>query len=159
MKNYFHVLLSSRDSSEQTRCILSDLSETDLKSKFVVPYRRGGSILCGNEVIELSNARKVTLIRTAEPIAVELKRIQEESRRHYDELNRNSSVLFVGLGRGYESEDIVEAGTDVTTQFISGPPGQGGIWTAVASAFNHQWVVAVGSGLLVAVLIWWFGWN
>src|SRR5690606_35465887 len=109
MKNYFHVLLSLRDSSEQTRCILSDLSEADLKSKFVVPYRRGSSILCGKEVIELSNACKVTLIRTAEPIAVELKKIQDASRRHYHELNRNSPVLFVGLGRGYELEDIVEA--------------------------------------------------
>lgn len=67
--------------------------------------------------------------------------------------------MFLGSGRGHNLEDISEAGEDVTSTFISGPPGHGNKWTVVAAALNHPWVSAVGTGLIVAALIWWLGWN
>ena len=59
-----------------------------------------------------------------------LKRIQEKSRKHIDELHRSSrAVVFIAKGRGYELEHISEAGEDVTSEFIVGAPGHGDRWT------------------------------
>jgi len=157
---YYHVLLSFQDEPTTVRCMFADLSEKALRTRFVVPYRRGKNFLSGSEVVEVSRIKTIKIVRTADTSDKELKSIQAKSKKEIDELNRNAeSVVFLGLGRGYNLEDITEAGEDVTTTFIVGPPGHGDKWTVVATVLNHPWISAIGTGLIVAVMVWWFGWS
>jgi hypothetical protein len=157
--SYHHVLLSFQDEPQKVRCIFADLSENDLRTRFVSPYRRGKNILCAGEVIETSRIKTVRIIRTENESEKELKKIQEQSKRDRDEFNRNSAVVLVSLGAGYELEDISEAGEDVTSAFILGPPGDGDRWTVVAAVLNHPWISAIGTAVIAAGLIWLLGWN
>ena len=155
---YYHVIIRLADAPFKDRCIFSDLSEAHLRERFVRPYRRGKNFLSGSEVIEVFRVRQTTIVCTNEPSQSELKKIQEKSRRERDEFNRNSSTLIViDLGRGYEAEDIGEAGVDVTSTFITGPPGEGGRWAIIAAVMNHPWISAIGAGLIVAALAWLLG--
>ena len=81
-------------------------------------------MLCDKEVIRIVNIKKVEIIRTAQTSEIELSTIQKRSRSEIDEFNSQSeSVFLIGLGRGQDPEDIVEAGEDVTSKYIVGPPG------------------------------------
>jgi hypothetical protein len=126
--------------------------------RFVAPYRRGKNILCGREVVEVSRIRTVSIVRTADTSETELKRIDEERFKKDEEFNRSSRSVVV-LHLGYKLEDIGEAGEDVTSTFILGPPGHGDRWTVVAAVLNHPWITAIGTGLILAAIIWWLGWN
>lgn len=140
--------------------MLSDLTDEDLHRKFVKPYQRGKNLLCGNEVVEVSHIRKVRIIKTERKSEAELKEIQDKSWKEVQEFNRQSdSVVFISPGCGYLPEEIVEAGKDVTGIYISGPPGQGGFWSVASEVVNHPWISTIGTGLIVAALVWWFGWN
>ena len=137
---YYHVLLSFHETSENPRCVLADLSEEELRKRFVTPYRRGKDVLCGNEVVDVSRISKVTIVCTADTSTNELKRIQEKSRRETEEFNRTArGVKLVDLGRGHNLEDIGEAGVDVTSTYISGPPGYGDTSSVVTAVVNHPW--------------------
>jgi hypothetical protein len=155
---YYHVLLRFDDAPERDRCVFSDLSESDLKARFVTPYKRGKNFLSESEVIEVSRIRKTTIICTNDPSESELKGIQEKSRKEIDEINRtSSSVFFVSAGPGYDPEDVAEAGVDVTATFITGPPGEGDRLALVTAIINHPWISAIGTGLIVAALAWLLG--
>ena len=157
---YYHVLLTFQDSPDKVRCMFADLTERDLEARFLVPYRSGKSFLSGNEVVEASRIKKVTILKTNRVSAAELKDIQDKSWKEVQEFNRNSdSMVLISPGRGYDAEDIVEAGNDVTAEFISGPPGHGGGWGVVSAVMNHPWVSAIGTGLAVAALAYWLGWQ
>jgi hypothetical protein len=150
---YYHVLLTIGD---ENRCVLSDLSEDQLRTQFVKPYRRGQDILCGNEIVALSRIGKVTIIRTTDISTNELERLQEKSQKQMDEINRTSRSLVI-LTLGSKLEDIVEAGEDVTPNHIMGAPGYDNRswWSAVV---NNPWVLTIATGLIVAALTaWLFG--
>jgi hypothetical protein len=155
--SYYHVLLRFQDEPNNVRCVLSDLSEKQLRTQFVRPYRRGKNILCGREVVDISRIKIINIIRTTDTSDIELKRIQEKSRAENEQRNRSSSLLVVMvLGRGYQLEDISLAGEDVTSKFIVDVPGHDR-WTVVAEILNHKWVSTVGAGLVLAALALWFG--
>jgi hypothetical protein len=159
--SYYHVLLSFQDEPNTVRCMFADLAEQELRTRFVTPYRRGKNLLCGGEVVELSEIKTVQIFRTAETSDQELKKIQEKSIKYYKKLNRDSDstrLVFFGF-RGSQLEDISEAGDVVTSTFIAGPPGHGNHWAVVAAVLNNPWISTIGAGLVVAALIWWFGWN
>ncbi len=157
---YYHVLLTFQAKPDSVRCMFSDLSERELEERFLAPYRRGKSFMCGNEVVESSKIQKVTVVKTPRPSAAELKDIQTKSRKEVEEFNRtSSSMVLISPGRGYDADDIAEAGEDVTASFISGPPGHGGHWGVVSAVVNHPWVSAIGTGLIVAALGYWLGWH
>ena len=155
---YYHVLLRLRGESDTDRCVFSDLPEKELRGRFVTPYQSGRDFLSGTEVISSAAIKKTTIIRTDQPSADALRKIQEQSRRENDDLNRSSrGVVFLGLGSGYAPEDIAEAGEDVTATYILGPPGQGGRWAVIAAIMNHPWISAIGTSLIVGALLWLFG--
>jgi hypothetical protein len=65
--------------------------------------------------------------------------------------------VIVSAGRGYHPGDIVEAGSDVTADFIAGAPGYKS--SSPATRFlSNPWVLAIGGGLMVAWLAWKLGW-
>jgi hypothetical protein len=128
--------------------------------QFSRPYRRGKSILCGNEIVESLQIKRIKIVKTIEQGEKELEKLQEGSLRKIQEFNRSSnSITIISPGRGHNIEDIVEVGEDVTIQFISAPPGEGDRWKIVAALLNNGWVVGIGGGLIVAALVWWLGWS
>jgi hypothetical protein len=156
---YYHVMLTFQSAPDKVRCIFIDLTERDLRTRFLLPYSKGQRFLCGNEVVEPFTIKKVRLVKTARASTAELKDIQDKHWREVEEFNRNSPIVLMSVGPGHEVEDIAEAGEDVTAQFISGPPGQGKPWTVVSAVLNHPWVSAIGTGLVVAAVAYWLGWH
>jgi hypothetical protein len=147
--SYYHVLLSFHDAPQELRCMLFDLSEQELRARFLVPYRRGKNLLCGNEVVASSRINRVSIVRTDDSSANELKKIQEKSWKDIQDFNRESqSLVLLDLGHGYHLEDITEAGEDVTSALILRPPGDGDRWMLAAAALNPPWVSAIGTGLV-----------
>jgi len=156
---YFHVLLILQNSSGRVRSVFADLLETDLKKRFLAKYQSGTTLLSGNEVIDTRQINKVTIIRTQRTSAEELKTIQDRSYATVQEVNRSQdSVVLISAGHGYDPEDIVEAGEDVTATYISSPPGEGR-WSFMEAVINHSWVSAILTGLIVAGLATYFEWN
>ena len=156
---FHHVLLTLNEAPSKPRCVLSDLSAEQLEKQFLFPYRKGKNILCGNQVIHVTNIKSVQIIRTEKTSELELAVIQDRSFKEMQEFNRRSdSFIIISPGRGYDAEDIVEAGEHITSQHIIGTPGHG-TSSSLLKLLNNQWVVAIGTGLIVAALVWWFGWG
>jgi hypothetical protein len=156
---YHHVLLTFEDVPETVRCVFSDLSADALKKSFLAPYRNGKPTLSGSEVIDVMRIRTAKIIKTENPIEVELKAIQEKSWAEIQNLNRESDGLFfVSAGYGYDPVDIADSGQDVTAEYISSPPG-GSPSLSVSRVLNHPWVFAILSGLVIAGGAAWLGWN
>ncbi len=157
--SYLHVSVKFRDAPEKVRCIFSDLSEKELEANFLKPYRLGRATLSGAEVIDVNSIVSTQIIETQRVSELELKEIQDISWKEIQEYNRHSdSVVVVSPGHGYNSEDIAEAGSDVTSRYITSPPGHQ-TSSIVSSALNHQWVVAIIGGLVVAGVAAWLGWG
>ena len=149
---YFHVLLSYSPEGSM-RCVLFDLSEADLKRHFLKNYRRGANLLVNGEVLETKTVRRVQIIRTGESIDIELNQLQESSWREVQDFNRSQdSVTLISPWRGYERADVAEVGTDVTSEHIDGPPGEGQ-WPLIQQMVNHPWVSAIATGLIVAGIV------
>ena len=156
---YHHVLLTLADAPDKPRCVLLDLTEKQLQIQFVTPYEKGKDILCGSEIIRISNIKRIQIIRTGKTNEIERNDFRERISQENEEFNRQSnSSVIIGIGCGYEPEDITEAGEDVTTQYISGLPGHASSNT-FRELINHPWVITIGGGLIVAALVWWFRWN
>lgn len=159
--SYFHVLLQLGESSQDTRCVLWDLSEKQMKSQFVDPYRKGRDLLCGSEVVKLSSIRRVRIVRTERTNEAERADIQTRSKREIDEMNRGGEPIIISFGRGYHKEDIAEAGREVTEDYIGGTPGYASTNTFLRTV-NNPWVIGVVSGLVVTLLgafiVWKLGW-
>lgn len=156
---YYHVLVKFKDQPEKVLCIFADLSAKELDLKFLQPYRKGQTTLSGSRVVDVNNIILTQIIETEKQSDLELKEIQAKSRNEIEQFNQNSgSVYLLSLGRGYDAEDIAEAGNDVTSNFISAPPGHRNS-RVLATVFNNQWVVAVLGGIVVAGIAAWFGWS
>jgi hypothetical protein len=156
---FYHVLITFADAPGKSQCVLSDLSEQQLQTQFVTPYKKGKDILCGTEVVWVGRIKTVQIIRTDKKSEEERSAIQEQSFTEIQELNRRSdSLVIISPGYGYEPEDIAKAGMDITLQYIAGAPGHA-VSGGISGLLNNQWVVAIGTGLIVAALVWWFKWN
>lgn len=155
---YFHVLVEFQDAPKKARCIFSDLTSKELESKFLRPYRRGQRMLVGSEVIDTMTITSARIIETRKTSDAELQEIQKKSHQEIDDFNRDpSTVVLISIGRGYDPEDIEEAGEDVTARFINLPPGyHPGLATQI---FNHPWVIAIAGGVIVAGIAAWLGWG
>ncbi len=105
----------------------------------------------------MSDIRTVLIVRTERPEADECAEINGASLKEIERLNAQSDgVVIVSPGRGYEPEDILDAGDDVTSHFIKGPPGQSPL-DIVRNAIHNPWVVGIGTAVIAAILITLFG--
>ncbi|WP_143104318.1 hypothetical protein [Nitrosospira multiformis] len=110
--------------------------------------------------MEASRINSVSIVETDRNIASELKSIQDKSWKEIRDFNNAyNSIFYFGLGRGYEMEDIVEAGRDVTAIYISVPPGQQNSWSFTWHLLNHPWITSICTSLIVGALLFWLGWN
>lgn len=157
---FYQVLVAIEQEPDELRQVFEDLDENDLKTKLATPYKNGTSLICGNEIIPVLQIRKIHIVRTAQRNAAEREVLHAQSIKEIDRLNRESSgLVFISPGSGYEPADILEAGEDVTMEYITGHPGSASGLSTLARFASNSWFVTVFGGLVVAFLIWKFGWN
>ena len=84
---------------ESDKCLFSNLSEKDLRKRFVRPYRRGRKILSGNEVIDVGAIKKLHVIRTARTSEEERHDLNERTLRETAEFNRTSRGVVIMVRR------------------------------------------------------------
>jgi len=155
--SYYHVLVKFAGGSEPPECIFKDLTLAQLKKQFLRPYERGWKVLSGTRVFDVMAINWTQIVQTERPSELELREIREKSRKEIEDFNRDGSVVLISIGRGYADEDIVEAGKDVTTIYIKAPPGATS--NLISALLNHQWVVTLLGGVIVAGLVAWLGWG
>lgn len=156
---FFHVVAELDDAPGKPVMVFSDLSRQELQAKFVEPYERGIDLLSGNSIVPIRRLRKIHIVQTNELSEAELARLRRQSKQELDDLNRDSPVVFLSLGDGHEPQDIVLVGTDISEAIISGPPGTKVSDSAITALLNNGWVVGIGGGMIVALLVWYFNLN
>lgn len=161
---FHHVLVSLDPEPEKLRSVFTDLSESELKDKFLRPYQMGQKFVSENEIIPTDRIRKVHIVRTARANEVERSDIHKKSMESIRKFNSEGSVILMSGGRGYDPEDILEAGADVTAKYLPLPPGITRESTGLKRFVNH-WIskpvtaiVALLSLLSVLITIT-LGWN
>jgi len=132
--------------------LFGDLSKSDLRKRFLNPYYLGKPVLKKNQVVDLSRVVSVQIRMTKSSASSELEDLKAKSKAEIDELNRGSGMVFIGFGRGYADEDIVECGTDVTAEFVKAPPGQGTAVSKLVGFLHNPWVLRVGGGIVLIVV-------
>ncbi|MBA4079237.1 MAG: hypothetical protein C0508_29685 [Cyanobacteria bacterium PR.023] len=156
--DFYHVVVRLKDAPHKSVCLFSNLSEVELKKQFISAYNSGAAILANDQVVETVSIVSTVIRRTNRTSEEERKDMQEQSRRKVDAFNRSSpSVAFFSIGCGYAEEDIVEAGTDVTAEYIASPPGQKKA-SFLSVALNHPWASAIITGVIVAGIVKVLGW-
>ena len=164
--SFYHVLTFSEPRDKEAQVILSNLSEQELLDRFVSHYRSGSDLVVGGDIISMSRLRKVIIVRTDDLEEAVRARINDQSLDEAAAFNRSSdSVVLITAGRGYDAEDILEDGEDVTSDFIGGAPGyakpaagaslagESAAEGRVQRALNHPWIVSIVGGLVVAGLL------
>lgn len=151
---YLHVVVWLKPVAGIGRLIFSDLSEADLKRRFVKPYNRGRSILIGGETINLMDVSAVQIVRTSDPKDSVLRRLADEQAER-DRRNSNSWVIFAGAAP--DDADIGSGGDDVTGEYISQPPGnKNGLGIMVRLALEHPIIAGLVVLLIAALVSWWW---
>ena len=158
MQAFFHVLVRTTEDAF-LRCVFSDLNRDQLKSKFLRPYFQGASILCvGAGVVDSRQIRQVHISKTPKSAQDELLDLRETSRQRIDEMNRNSPVVFITLGEGWSEDELHKVGVDVTEDYLEGrAPGSKS--NRILAFISNNWITTIGAGLILALLIKWFGFN
>ncbi|MEI2298907.1 hypothetical protein [Ensifer sp. MJa1] len=153
-QRFLHVVAWTQQNADDPIFLFGDLSETELKRKFVTPYRTGGRLHLQQRILDTTELTGVRIIETAEPRAEVLKAMQERSLRQIDEVNLHASwAPRVSTGYGWDDEDIVYADDDVTNRYVSGKPGSPGL---LSQATHNHWLRVAGVGLVFLAAAAWF---
>jgi len=150
---YFHVLVKLGAASSPYEKVVTDVSESELRHTFVTKYKKGTDIFIGGRLIKVSDINSVLIVRTEESDEITRERINSDSLDRISKMNRESDgVVFISAGSGYDPEDILELGENVTSEYITEPPGSGGgfNWGEIA---NHPWVITILGGLVLAAIL------
>jgi hypothetical protein len=154
----FHHVIAKIDGEDKFRCLFSDLSASDLQKRFIVPYERGKSFFSGNDLISANDLRSLHIVRTQRSDQIERDEINRADRAYIDKINRSGNGMFIiSLGGGYEPQDIIQAGEDVTHTLIKGPPRfKAGIWAPSMKVL--AWVGGIIAAVVAAGIVKWLGW-
>ncbi|MEI2299349.1 hypothetical protein [Ensifer sp. MJa1] len=151
-RKYFHVVVRTKDDKKKPVFLFGDLSEGELRTKFLKPYRRGGKLFVENAIIDVADLASIKIIETAQPKDDVLEEMQETSRKAIDKMNRESGTFVImSIGVGYRDTDIEHDGDDVTSQFITDGPGTA---SQLFQIMNNNWTMTIGGGVLVALFSW-----
>ena len=156
---YFHVLVATEPKPERLRCIMSDLSEKELKEAFVVPFKRGKGIVAGHELIRADQVRKLKITSTDEPSCVALDKLRVATNEALDRQNQESrGVVFLG-GIGFGLDDLGKLGSDVTHIYIKVAPESSPTDSPQMRMINNPWVTGIVGGVVVAGIAAYLKWN
>ena len=138
---YFHVKVTVRSATNNIEFEF-DLSVTDLHQRFLDPYSKGDAVVVNGRTVKMDDLEQIRISASdinSDTINSQL-RWGQEQRRSYSPIN-------VATGRLADSL-LFERATDVTRQFITGPPGnephqQAGNQTISPVAVNLEEVFVV----------------
>ncbi|HHZ23164.1 TPA: hypothetical protein HH296_11930 [Xanthomonas vasicola pv. zeae] len=121
----FHHVFVTLKGADKKQTLFVDLSPSELKKRFVRPYKQGKQVLLiDHKVIQTRDITWTSIRATVEAADPTLERLKEDSRRHTDELNNmGGSLMFLGHFF-WSNDDLLEEGSDVTGSYIHGPPGE-----------------------------------
>lgn len=155
----YHHVIAKIGHHDKFRVLFADLSLPELEKRFIAPYERGVSFFSGNDLVAPIDFRSVRVIKTERTEQEEREHINKESCAQIDKMNRMSNgMLFISPGRGYDPEDIVEAGEEITHSIIKGPPGfRAGKWET--STKMLAWLAGIVAVVIAAGVIKWLGWS
>ncbi len=152
---FYHVLGAVGDG--KVKMLFSDLSAIELEKEFVTPYRRNKTFFSGSQIVNPSELRAVQIIETTMREDDARQRINQKSLAQIEEINRTSGVMIISPGQGYEPEDLVEAGKDVTRTYLTGGPGSSTrIWGLSKTVVG--WTLGIVAGVIATGLAKWLGW-
>lgn len=78
----------------------------------------------------------------------------------FETFNREArGVVLLGIGLGYDLNDLATSGTDVTSNYVKEPPSQSPQQSMIVRLLSNPWVVSVGCGIIVAGMVAWLKWN
>jgi hypothetical protein len=142
---FFHVVVWLKPAPTVARLVFCDLSESELKSRFLKPYRRGTQIVVSGEVIDLKEISSVTISKTQKAKDQEMDALRQASRASVEKLNRESNwVVFIGSPAHYD-EEIASVGENVTDRFVPSAPGSSTFLTSL-----QPWFVGIGTTMILA---------
>lgn len=107
---YYHVRLSVNDQRHRNRYWL-DLTDEALESQILAPYFEGQAIMDAGVITKVADIAQIQIIRTDQPS-------EKLPRRP---LSAEGFVVYGGNGTW---RSVISSGTDVTSEFIAGAPGQ-----------------------------------
>ena len=93
---YFHVV--TYEATGRRHLILSDLSERDLKARFLQPRSRGATELVGDRVFDFGTLDQVTIARTTSPKLAVLAAYDRLRNKGADEFNSEELRAAVCIG-------------------------------------------------------------
>jgi hypothetical protein len=151
----YHVFLTFDNEPTKERCVLKDLTEQNLKERFVEPFKCQGTLLLDyGEVADTKKVQRFKITLTDEPLdalksrALE-KCIEDERKRN----SRESGVVFMNTTAPVADSSH---GKDVSSQYIKKAPGapEPKNWAEllIDGVKRHPVVVIVVA--VVAVLPW-----
>lgn len=156
---YFHVLISGVTTPDVYRCIFVDLSESKLKSLILRPYRSGSPLVANGRVYSQSELCGIKIVRTETTSSNALATASAGIDKQFQELSRHGFPGAIGPFPSYGPDQIGEAGVDVTSQFITNSPGEGGRWKPVKAAFSNSWIIAIGGAVVATAIAKWLKLN
>lgn len=155
----YHHVIAKVGQNDKFCVLFADLSLAELKKRFIAPYERGISFFSGNDLVTPTDLRSVQVVKTERTEQEEREHINKESCAQIDKINRESTgMVIISAGSGYDPEDIVEAGEDITHSVIKGPPGfRAGKWGTSTKVL--AWVAGIVAVVVAAGVIKWLGWS
>ena len=110
--DFYHVRITQRSnkSHDETKV---DLTEDELRSRFLKPYEKGEPIIINGKTITTDDLERIRISKSGRPADHLIEEIKAEEAR--------SNFVFLG-GPSYEWEAAGRA-QDVTDDLIKGPPG------------------------------------
>lgn len=109
---YYHVRITQE--SAQNDEVKLDLSEAQLKKKFLKPYKDGRTIVINGKTIPPDEIERIRINRTEQSSDKLLPKIKKK--------RKSNSAIAVGIPDEWY---VADEGEDVTSEFITGPPGSG----------------------------------
>lgn len=154
------MLISHEKESDGLRQIFEDLDENELEKKFLLPYRKCKSLICGGEVIPVKHIRMIRIVRTDQCNKVERDKLLRDGEQQINKRNGESNGSFV-ISSPWSSypDDILEAGEDVTEKYIVDGPGCEAGTSLFLRFVAHPMVVMVVGSLVVAFVVRMLGWG
>lgn len=107
---YYHVRLSVSDQRRRNRYWL-DLTDEALESQILAPYFEGQAVMDAGVITKVADITQIQIIRTDQPSGKLPRR----------PLSAEGFVVYSGNGTW---RSVISSGTDVTSEFITGAPGQ-----------------------------------
>lgn len=152
---FYHVIGAVED--RKPEMIFSDLTRKVLMSDFVGPYRRGETFFAGAQIVAPSKLRSVRIVETTTREADACAQLNREDLAQIAEFNRTSGITIISPGRGYDPDDLADAGRDVTSIYLKGGPGSSAGLLGLSKA-AIGWTLGIAAGVLATGAAKWLGW-